>query len=748
MLNLHQGIAKTKPENLSVLLETISQNQIYKNKPAEVLDPVFKSIVSLLNFPHSRQQGLQLFNSFLDQYSVISSTGAEFLWVELLLKISNQKYPAHVLSYTILNKIVKICSENPDLHKTIQTKYLQKIVENITALPGTAIIEPLKCLKICMKLHPGTCGIYKNKIEAYLKQLLDNNDDELIEIVGQCLHLLQQTRGGGTSGGVHKKCWAEYQSQIVGSVQESFDKLMKNVPEIDGALEKSETLKLPNPKLSTEPVEKYTRQVIRFKNLCKILEITLLEPFPTAKTIQVARILGLVEKGLSIDQAALEKKSQTTDNVILGALLPQIQTSCLELLQCLILLTQQNILPHSKVICDIVMRVLKQTSPKDNLKHRTNVTLRSVVYETMILFLNTSSNNAFVKNCSENLLKEIILDTTPRNNAMCLMIPTGKKDSLSRKQLRKVQSEKKVVKAATPENLEYEQELCVVALELLNILWKTNGTLLKPVLCKIVQDKILFVAFSSASRDENQSEDLYTNPRCRIQLMETIYTLMSCSTFNCPPPLSFGLELLKKVKQTDYDYNVRKLCDSLSINVEKLIHNKKEVFYFPTDIKDFRDTIKYNEYTLKKFNEITEWGTESKADDKKDQVIIVDTVMNDKDNVVVMMEELVSPKEAAKAAMEQSIQNESIEITSDTDIDEDEEMEVEETLVKANEIILCEDDDEEGEVVQTIVPPSIVKISADEPAMKKPKMDTKDVIVLDDDDATLLEELYTDLNED
>lgn len=125
MLNLHQGIAKTKPANLSILLEAISQNQIYKNKvrktfyfnaylmfssiifvplqPVEVLDPVFKSIVSLLNFPHSRQQGLQLFNSFLDQYSVISSTGAEFLWVELLLKISNQNYPAHVLSYTILS---------------------------------------------------------------------------------------------------------------------------------------------------------------------------------------------------------------------------------------------------------------------------------------------------------------------------------------------------------------------------------------------------------------------------------------------------------------------------------------------------------------------------------------------------------------------------------------------------------------------------------------------------------------------
>ena len=86
------------------MLTNVLKHDFITSQPSEVLDPVFKSIVTLLNFPHSRQQGLQLFNSFLDQYSVISSTGAEFLWVELLLKISNQKYPAHVLSYTILSK--------------------------------------------------------------------------------------------------------------------------------------------------------------------------------------------------------------------------------------------------------------------------------------------------------------------------------------------------------------------------------------------------------------------------------------------------------------------------------------------------------------------------------------------------------------------------------------------------------------------------------------------------------------------
>ena len=85
------------------MITYVFKNNFISLQPSEVLDPVFKSIVTLLNFPHSRQQGLQLFNSFLDQYSVLSSTGAEFLWVELLLKISNQKYPAHVLSYTILS---------------------------------------------------------------------------------------------------------------------------------------------------------------------------------------------------------------------------------------------------------------------------------------------------------------------------------------------------------------------------------------------------------------------------------------------------------------------------------------------------------------------------------------------------------------------------------------------------------------------------------------------------------------------
>ena len=48
--------------------------------------------------------------------------------------------------------------------------------------------------------------------------------------------------------------------------------------------------------------------------------------------------------------------------------------------------------------------------------------LRVVTYEVLILFLDTSKNNMFVKGVSENLLKEIFLDITPSSDEIRLTV--------------------------------------------------------------------------------------------------------------------------------------------------------------------------------------------------------------------------------------------------------------------------------------------------------------------------------------
>lgn len=223
-----------------------------------------------------------------------------------------------------------------DLNKTIQNKYIQKVVENITSSKLDSL-EPLKCLEVLLKLHPGTCGISKNSIEAYCKGFVDSKSESCVEQAGKCLHLLQQTRGGGVSGGVYKKCWSEYQTQLLGTLEALFAKMFKSVEDVTIETSRSEKFKVKELNLSPEPIVKFGQLITRFGNICKFLEVALLEPFPVAKSVKVNRLLLFIERGLAIDQAILNRKVNT-DNVVLGTLLPRIHQHLLTLLKTLIFL--------------------------------------------------------------------------------------------------------------------------------------------------------------------------------------------------------------------------------------------------------------------------------------------------------------------------------------------------------------------------------------------------------------------------
>lgn len=218
------------------------------------------------------------------------------------------------------------------------------------------------------------------------------------------------------------------------------------------------------------------------------------------------------------------------------------------------------------------------------------------------MFIEISPNNIFIKSISENLLKEAFIDVTPPNDEICLMVPQPNGNKSNRKK-RNQHADKKIGKSkGHVVNIENEQMACYTALDVMNTLLKYDGATLKPVLYKLMQDKILSVAFMITERD-SEVGDLYSNSVCRIKLTELIYNMMSHPATSCPAPISFGIELLQKLKNDDFDFNVRRTAAIHLTFSEKLIHNKKESFYFPTDIRDFRDTLKYNAHILKKFSE-------------------------------------------------------------------------------------------------------------------------------------------------
>lgn len=315
-----------------------------------------------------RQLGLIALSDFLDLHSVVSAIFTkekdcqELEWIELMLKMIDQKQEPAEKCFPILNKLLIITTQNPDMHKIIQGKYIQKIIESVTG--NAASVPSFETLMTCLKSFSGTSGIYKNKIYDFCIALVDSSNIALVQLAGKSLHLIQQTRGGSVAGSAYRKNWAEFHEKLLNTIDDEFSQLLGAGETSTG---KSERLKLPETNFSSDKKSQmplmYTQheRYIRFRNLCIFLECGLLQAFPVPKTIQLNRIISnLIDKGSALNQSHLNKKDG--DSHLPYILHVEIQKCFINLLRNVILAVGGNILIQSKDISDILWKCLKSTN--------------------------------------------------------------------------------------------------------------------------------------------------------------------------------------------------------------------------------------------------------------------------------------------------------------------------------------------------------------------------------------------------
>lgn len=227
----------------------------------------------------------------------------------------------------------------------------------------------------------------------------------------------------------------------------------------------------------------------------------------------------------------------------------------------------------------------------------------------------------------ENFLKEAFLDITPMQTEILLTLP-NKNDSKKKK--KRDPEVKRTLSGKTYDNcILLHQELCIKSLNFLNNLLIHNGAGIKPVLFKILTDKILIVAYKFLSKDLTQQE-LYHSSECRLMILEVIYNILINPAVRNATPSSFMIELLRKFKDNDKNEKLRYKASEMIRTVEAILHNRKDPIHFPPDLKDFRDSWLFNEKTVKAFAEITNEGKENL------QVIDIDSdnEENSNDNLV------------------------------------------------------------------------------------------------------------------
>lgn len=290
-------------------------------------------------------------------------------------------------------------------------------------------------------------------------------------------------------------------------------------------------------------------------------------------------------------------------------------------------------------------------------------------------------------------MKEALNDITPKIDDSFLII---QENGDGKKKKKQGNSSGKLLRRKTSlVNLIDAQKTCAQALKCLGHILMYHGVLMKPVLFYIMQEKVFAIGFR-ISLIVQKVDELYHDFECRKKLNDLVLLMALHPVHKIPVPLNYCMALLTKVKHSDPNVHVRENASENLLRVEGAIHNRKEIFYFPSDYRELRDTLMFNKQTINKFNELQ---SESKnhnenQSNRKSEIVEMISASEDEENEDVedddndnneIDENVNDIKESFEATLEAE-QEKNVDEESLSAESEEEEKEI--------------DDDEMGELIE------------------------------------------------
>ncbi|XP_055587467.1 proline-, glutamic acid- and leucine-rich protein 1-like [Uranotaenia lowii] len=599
------SVMDMKTSNIHSVLTDLEEHQTLWAEPKHEIDGYFAKIGSLLGIASTRDRGLVALKHFVPQCPLDVLEDKMQYYINICAKICNQKgHQASVpLAYGVLKQLLNKSLQSTDLNK-LMVSNIPKLLESIsTAINPSLHVSVLDFLETAMRSYPGVTGMAKNRIEDFLYSLVDSEDTEIVKRTASCLLLLQQIRGGGQHGSLHKKTWDEYQCKLVNTVHELLGQVFAHIPETFDVEENLECLKFPKLVVNEEPVTGAHQTVRRLINVIHYLEAAILEPYPVAKPIRPMKVLNVIFRAHSVSCVTMGKTA-LRENLALGMMLPQVQLELLRVLDALVLVLKSNALPFGNLVTDLFDQCLKGTLTTNSKGQKKSfLALRVRVYESIVLWCDTLHYASGVEEIADNLLEHIVQDITPFEPEVTLQVnASGQK--LSAKAKRKLQKEQNastsLVKCHSTDGIQRKHStndsgndlLCRVALRCLTSILQSAGCFVKPVMQKLLQEKIVQLCFNVFAQINLSSEqNLFSEFNCRRALLTALNALVVNPHHLCPPPLQYAAQLFNVAEVHDPNLQVRRQASQLARSVETLLHPRKEVFYFPVEENAVKDML-------------------------------------------------------------------------------------------------------------------------------------------------------------
>uniref|UniRef100_A0A2M4AIK1 Pre-rRNA-processing protein RIX1 N-terminal domain-containing protein n=1 Tax=Anopheles triannulatus TaxID=58253 RepID=A0A2M4AIK1_9DIPT len=595
---------------LSLFLNNLDDHQtLWTDQPKTDLETIFSKISSLLSNAATRNHALKTLHFMLPHCPLEIVEEKAQHYINVCEKVCHlHKSPESItLVYAVLKQLLLHSCNSAELRKLLSSNLSTFILHPLGAnFEASVIPHFLTVLELAMRHYSGVCGALKTRIEQFLYSLADATDPHTVLGTATCMLLLQQIRGGGQHGTLHKKTWEEYYGKLVDTIHDLLNKVFAHTPETFDEQTNLECLKLPALPSTNDPLHAAQLVVVRVNNLIVWLEHAIVGTYAVPKPIAPFKALNLVLRGLSVTCGAMSK-NVITENVTFGTFLPTIQRSLLCVLDGLINTLGSHMLIFGDLICDAFVKCLRATQ---NVRHgatgqkKSFTQLRAKVYGSITVWCERTNYGSSIENVNEQILEHIVRDITPFVGEVTLKMDANSQKRLSSKAKKKLQKERN---AATALNQAHSngavyaerkeqlidtgnEELCRAALKCLTIVLQSAGCFIKPVTHKLLQERIVPLCFSLVTTNQS-TRGLYREPNVRIGLLRSFAALITNPHHRCPPPLQYAMHIFTSLRTADPSLEVRSVAGELARSAELIIHPWKETMYFPVEQASIKEAL-------------------------------------------------------------------------------------------------------------------------------------------------------------
>lgn len=506
-----------------------------------------------------------------------------------------------------------------------------------------------------MHRYPGPCGPSKNIVEKVALALVDSDNDEIVHYTGAMLLLLQQTRSGGEHGRQHKKYWSEYCDQLIGSVHYLLNVLFVNYEEIyDNEHKEQAQLKLPELKLTDQPISRNVAVTQRLLNVLKCLKMAIVGPYPVAKMIKIESLLELINRATVVNSKMIAKNA-ILDNLIVAALLPQVHIGFLELLNTLVTTLKLHLREYCTEINKILLTSLQWTSSGvSGGQKKPLVNLRIAIYQSLQLWVEVMGRSSLLEKFGEKIITAVIDDSTPYRSEITLQVNMGSTKNLSKRAKKKLikerneatnlaQSHASGTQTAKVANQvltdESNRDLCYAALSALNAVLEFVGTWIEAELHLALQQHLVRLGVQVLDMQPDQRH-LYYTAQCRSALYNVLASICTNSHGLAPPPLQYVINVLSKARNNDDSALVRDTCTRRLGELELILQPVRESIFPEIDSDLVADVVRN---AKRRVQEVEPAGDDSSEAEENDGFNGTVVLIDDDDDVKMVVDKPPTP---------------------------------------------------------------------------------------------------------